>query len=353
MPRTARDKGTAIGRKRYEPHAVAAVLVYCGFRVTNSKDTTCTLAAEMAQRVRQHKRRKEMPSNPCGILWRQYCEQSTLNTMTGDYRTPQVLSNAEQGMHAKKGSSNAINTAILDPSDMEVYKETWKAILELGQAIVEQLTKAINNTNVPPSKLSLLLSFLNNAYQVRPIPEDVFRASGVVTEINQCFQTIAEHADTARKLQAKLIDALYETNNTGVDWDVAQKLLDQQACRTFPVELDDAKEVRHHLELATNWQERLDALMGENELCLSELESLAQEGRSFTFKSKSLVCLEDRIQQAYQLRDRILEWRKVCLISKSDRRSIWKLTDSVDGFPQRPSSKARRTWKIRKRVSSS
>lgn len=273
----------------------------------------------MAQRVRQYKRRKEMPSYPCGILWRQYCEQSTLNT--GDYRTSQERSSADQGIHAKKGSSNAINPAILDPSDMEVYKETWKAILELGQAIVAQLTTAM-----PPSKLSLLLSFLNNSYQVRPIPEDVFRAGGLSTEINQCLQTIAEYADKARKMQAKLIDALYETNQTGVDWDTVQKLLDQQACRAFPVELDDAKEVRHHLELATNWQERLDALVGENELRLSDLENLAQEGRSFTFRSKSLVSLEDRIQQAYQLRDRILEWRKVCCSN-----GCWKFAVAVHG----------------------
>jgi PLU-1-like protein len=280
--------------------------------VTHGK--VSTLAAEMAQRVRQHKRRKEMPANTCGILWRQYCEQSTtLNTMTGDYRTSQARSCVDQGIHAnKKGSSNAIKFAILDPSDMEVYKETWKAIFELGQAIVEQLTKAISNSDVPPSKLSLLLSFLNNAYQVRPIPEDIFRAGGLATDINHCFQTIAEYADKARKMQAKLIDVLYETNHEGVEWEAVQKLLDQQACRGFPVELDDAKEVSHQLELATNWQERLDALVGENELCLSDLESLAQEGRSFTFRSKSLVCLEDRIQQAYQLRDRILEWRKVC-----------------------------------------
>ncbi|CAB9497258.1 Nucleosome-remodeling factor subunit [Seminavis robusta] len=260
--------------------------------------------AEMTRKVNDHKRRRDTP-NHGGLYWRQFCEQSAVAAMTGDYRTS---TNDTQ----KKGKKAMHQTLPADQGELEFHRETWKAILLLGQAIVEQLTKASSSSRVPPTKLSLLLSFLNNAYQVRPMPEDVFRAASVTPDINRSFDFIAEYADKARKVQAKLMDTLYETNDGGVEWDIVQKLLDQQGIRALPVELDDATELHQQLALVADWQSRLDALVEEDELCLSSLEDLAQEGRSFIFRSRSLVCLENRIQKAYQLRDRVLQWRQSC-----------------------------------------
>ena len=206
-------------------------------------------------------------------------------------------------------------------TDVEVQKEIWKAILAFGRAIEEELTKGgssnssnDNNTDTTSfPKLSLLLSFLNNASQVRPIPEDIFRAPSVPPEINNCMNTIMDFADKAKKVQAQITDVLYETYHGGVDLDALQKLLDQSG-RPLSVELDDAAELKRQVGLASNWQQRLDALVGESEFSLSSLEDLANEGRGFAFRTRSLVQLESRIHKAYLLRDRIEEWKKVCYV---------------------------------------
>lgn len=223
--------------------------------------------------------------------------------MTGDFRSREGADKC--GLAAKSEET--------DRTDVAVHKEVWESILVVGQAIEESMTKAAanNKKDAQRPKLSTVQSYLNNAYQVRPIPEDIFRASDVVPAINTCLDKIAGYVNEARKVQAQVMDLLYETNDEGVDLDVLQKLLDQSR-RTLAVEIDDADVLYEQVELGLDWQKRLDALVAENDLCLSGLEELANEGRSFSFRTKSLVCLESRIQKAYHLRDKIVQWRKVC-----------------------------------------
>lgn len=262
--------------------------------------------AEMARKVKQLKRRRATRGGTLEPLsWRKYCEQSTIHAMTGDFRET-------------KGSTGSMKQ--VDPiDDVQVHQEVWKSILKFGQCIEENLNKAACNgrRHVQLLKFSTLTSFLNNAYLVRPVPEDIYRASSVPLSINECFDTIASYVDQARKVQAQLMDLLYETNEEGVDLDALQKLLDQSR-RSLALELDDAKVLHEQVDLGLEWQRRLDAMVAETDLCLSSLEDLAKEGQSFAFRTKSLVCLENRIQKAYQLRDRIMEWRKGCSTDNED-----------------------------------
>lgn len=239
--------------------------------------------------------------------------------MTGDFRDPKSDASTKYAFPAKmlpnnrnKGVDKGFDGHYEQEVDVEVQKEIWKSILAFGRAIEENLD-AVNNSsssrNLP--KLSLLLSFLNNAYHVRPIPEDIFRAPSVPPEINTCLNNIMEYVDAARKKQAELIDVLYDTYHGGVDLEALQKLLDQTG-RALSVELDDAKELRRQVGMCVDWQKRLDDLVGDNELCLNELEELALEGHSFAFRTKSLVQLESRIHKAHLLRERIETWKKVC-----------------------------------------
>lgn len=282
---------------------------------------TVFVTAELARRVRQHKRRKQRTSDlHHRYSWRQHCEESRIKAMTGDFRDPNSNVSTKYAFPASKSSRNG-NKSFSDgfdgsfeqEVDVEIQKEIWKSILAFGRAVEENLkaasTSSNKNNNRP--RLSMLLSFLNNAYLVRPIPEDIFRAPSVPPEINTCLNNIMECVDTARKKQAELIDMLYETHHGGVDLDAFQKLLDQTG-RALSVELDDAQELHRQVRMCVDWQKRLDDLVGDNELCLSSLEKLAQEGHTFVFRTKSLVQLESRIHKAYFLRDRIENWKKVC-----------------------------------------
>lgn len=229
--------------------------------------------------------------------------------MIGDFRRPNLA-----GGNKKVKPAESVN--IFDSNDASTHKEVWASILVFAQAIEEKLTKAAsgNKKDVQLPKLSTLCSFLNNAHQVRPLPGDIFRCSDVPPAIDSCLDNIAYHVDQARSIQAKLMDLLDEANDIGVDLDALQKLLDQSG-RFLAVELDDANILEDEIQLGLDWQKRLDAMVAESDHCLSNLEELAEEGRSFAFRSKSLVCLENRIFKAHQLRDRIVEWKKVCLCS--------------------------------------
>lgn len=241
--------------------------------------------------------------------WREYCEQSTLKSMCGDFRKVDKKSR-RVGEDKTPPKSNVVQSR-----EAEMHKEVWEAILVFGQAIEEKLNKASSGSkkDVELPKLSTLCSFLNNAYFVSPTPREIFLFSDVPIAIDACLSNIATHVDLARNLQAKLMDLLDEANDNGVDLDALQKLLDE-ATRTLAVELDDGKILYEQVLLGLDWQKRLDSMVSENDHCLSSMEELAEEGRSFAFRSKSLVILEGRILKAHRLRDKIVRWKKVSLL---------------------------------------
>lgn len=250
-------------------------------------------------------------------MWRLYIEQSILGLKTSGFSY--LTNNAEARYPFPSAEKKNCDDITGDVSchvenDLEVQKEIWKAVLAFGNAIEEQIKKAGSEggDDLSLPKLSTLMCFLNHAFRVRPIPEDIFRAPSVPPEINACLNNITEYTEKARDIQAELIDLLYDTNSHGVDTEALQKLMEKIG-RALPVELDEAEELNHQLSLVMDWQRRLDVLVEDLEVGLSTLEELAEEGRTFAFRSKSLVQLEHRIHKAYLLRDRFDEWRKVCL----------------------------------------
>jgi len=247
--------------------------------------------------------------------------ESFITSMTGDFRNSNSAASHKYALSPGGNVESNYNDSTVngfsgheEETDVEVQKEIWKSILEFGRTIEEQLAKAStdNSNTAPLPKLSLLLSFLKNAFEVRPIPEDIFRAPSVPPEINTCLNNIMGYINKAKKCEAQLMDLLYETHHSGVDLDALQKLLEQTG-RSFAVDLDDASELRNQVNLYVDWQKKLDAILSEDELKLSVLEDLAQKGRSFAFRTKSLVQLDNRMHKAHLLRDRIKEWKRVCI----------------------------------------
>lgn len=317
--------------------------------------------AENARRVRQHKRRKQAKVIGSGeqqlkpLSWRQCCEETASESMMGDFRPNNSGKNNNMPtkivaqypfpvtMDHYYGEEDTTNnsTKWSETDDhIEVQQEMWKAILAFGQSIEKQLAQATSTTSgnnkdyddgIVVPKLSLLTSFLNNAYKVRPVPEDIFRAPSVPPEINACMNNIMDHVDKARKIQAKLFDLLGEANHGGVDLDALQKLLDQTG-RPIAVELDYAKEMYRLIDVAADWQKRLEELVSEKELSLTSLEELAQEGRRFVFRTRGLVQLESRIHKAYLLRDRIDSWKKVSTRRLLQICAPWSCTCTCPGW---------------------
>ena len=247
-----------------------------------------------------------------------------------------------------------------EENDVEVQKEIWKAILALGNSMLEQLDKASSGNSTSGAvkpKLSILVSFLNHSYQVRPMPESIFRAPSVPPEINTCLNNISDHTESARNSQAELMDLLYNTNHGGVDMEALQKAMEKIG-RTLSIELDEAEELNRQLELVADWQKRLDSLVEDSELCLSSLEELAQEGRTFAFRSMSLVQLEHRIHKAYILRNRINEWKKVSVLLPAFL-FLFSLRHCLMHYPIlvpchiSPVPKMKRPWKIKRKESNS
>jgi hypothetical protein len=261
----------------------------------------------MARRVRQYKRRKATTTTAGTLRWREYCEQSRLTSMNGDFRTRNTVEKEKQSK-----ASGSAKSSDLDVNDAERQEKVWASILVFAQAIEEKLNKAASGSkkNLQAPKLSTLCSFLNNAYHVPPLSGYISISSDVPATFDTCMDNIATYVDQARGVQAKLMDLLDEADDEGVDLDSLQKLLDQ-ASRSLAVELDDAEMVQDQVRLGLDWQKRLDVLVADNEHCLQSLEDLAVEGRAFAFRSKGLVCLESRISKAHKLRDKIVDWKKV------------------------------------------
>lgn len=282
--------------------------------------------ARKCLRKRLHNERFRRPPVASSQSWRTRFER-TYPTMYGDLRS-------DPSLHYPYGSSDAAreSTTEEDVSDASMsmlsesvddMKGVWRSVLSYGQAMEAAMSE--DSSGSKRWYMSDVLSFVQNAYGL-PTPEESFGTRHIVVEqISLCFISILDHVSKARDVQAKLMDRLYDEEREGIDLDSLKKFL-EETDQTLPVKLDESKFLCQQLEVAAQWQARLDAIVERDDngqspdtgtmkcegrtenLCAAE--ELASEGRTHAIRSRSLVLLEKKIERAYRLRDRINEWNQ-------------------------------------------
>jgi len=182
----------------------------------------------------------------------------------------------------------------------------------------------------------------------------------VVEAIDVTMRSLLDACRTAQQEQARLLDLWYEE---GIDADVLRKHLDAlqmssskvaggsaaanttklspTAPASLAVQLDIIPNLRQQVQVVTLWQSSVDTLLkacsgngssssdpetngkdcdkelrqARNDLIL--LEKKLAEARNHTIRSKVLVALENKLERAYQLRDKIRKWQQSTFVTSA------------------------------------
>ena len=221
-----------------------------------------------------------------------------------------------------------------DVSD-EMHKSDWRTLLEGAQSGIATINSSAvtlnggENSNGSKGRfqpqLKDLLVLITQAHAL-PKPEDVFgRRDTISKQISQCLNSILDLIDGARDFLAFLVDALYDTTGEGIDVASVRKGL-QSGISKVKVHLNEVEIVRALLDEVDTWEAKLKSGLEEDEdgefsvssedlnlprQNLSAAEDLALEGKNLSVRPKSWVALDQRIDRAYALRNRIRLWSKV------------------------------------------
>lgn len=209
---------------------------------------------------------------------------------------------------SSRNNNNDDYDSIMD--DWDELPATWDAVLACAHAILEVL---------PSVHLSSLAHFLHQAAQL-PFPEHL--PSGPLSEIDTTLQQLADVYLLARRHQNKLLDLW---GQDGVDLDLIQKQLAATE-QAVAVSLDEMEEMKRQVAVVLEWQNRLETTVysqfsstcdddgsgnvDERRNDLAACEVMLREAGQHGFRGKELVALEQKVERAYALRDRILEWRQ-------------------------------------------
>lgn len=213
--------------------------------------------------------------------------------VSGDYRDAVVAIVKERSASASSLSD-------------EELQATWKAVLACAEACLEQV-----KLKESPVYLSSVLHFLQQAAQL-PAPETVFAAT-TAREIDAAMGGLVEAYIAARGQQALLLDLWGEE---GVDVDVIRKQIEAASVGLI---LDELDEMKRQVNVVLAWQKRLEEAYGQCNTMdeasdrndLLSLERMLLEGRTHGFRCKGMTALEQKIERAYSLRDRILRWKSM------------------------------------------
>ena len=206
-----------------------------------------------------------------------------------------------------------------DDTPMEVeedMKRVWKAVLAHAQELGEELDKA----NKP--LLSQVLAFVKGAHSL-PLPEESYGTRHIVVEgISESMHRILDHVIKAHDAQAKLLDMLYDEDDDGVDTISVRKYMDE-CDSTLAIRLDAMNTLENQLDLAQQWQSRLDelardVLVTDERDDLREAEELLRQACMLGFRWRGQVELEGRVQKAHELRDRLRDWQQSCAEHKKE-----------------------------------
>ncbi|GKY97092.1 hypothetical protein MPSEU_000667700 [Mayamaea pseudoterrestris] len=238
--------------------------------------------------------------------------------MLGDYRksgaadeaaTGETAANpvVEHGVASNNTTADALNV-----------KELWFAVLAYAECLYKDIKSSYQSHLTQRVRLSEVCQFLHRIAKDLPAPE---QACDQLTcdAVDDAMWSLMYALGSAQKQQAKLYDLFYEE---GVDVDTLRKQLDIIA-RECKLELDEMEEWNRQVLAVLDWQARLDAAFTkeDEDVVLSEqvspsrndlvkLELSLEESKQHGFRSKGLLVLEKKLEKAYQLQDRILEWRR-------------------------------------------
>ncbi len=216
-------------------------------------------------------------------------------------------------------------------NDLEGYEndkslmKSWKSILRIGQHINSQFLQSKSPSKICSCdvKLQDLLIILARAHSL-PKPEEIFgKRDSISKQISHCLNAILDNVEFARGVIAHISDAMHEKDEEGVDIKNLCKIIDAKSTKCL-LRIEEIEIVRQMLKEANEWESKLSTpIISENEdivdiSCSEELhlprqslanaEELALCGRSLSLRPQSLSVLDERIQRAYELRNRIREW---------------------------------------------
>ena len=198
---------------------------------------------------------------------------------------------------------------------------SWKSVLKMSHNFASQLTQSSSPSKRTSTsvKLQELLIVLARAYSL-PKPEDVFgRRDSISKQISQNLNVILDNVEFARGVLAHICDSMHENDEEGIDIQKLSKIVDFKSSKCC-IRVEEIEIVKLMLQETQEWESKLSTpIAGEDEVDVSEnlnlpqqslakAEELAVCGRSLSLRPQSLSVLDERIQRAYELRNRIREW---------------------------------------------
>jgi hypothetical protein len=176
----------------------------------------------------------------------------------------------------------------------------WDAVLAAAQSMQQDLVDKQQTLN-----LSEIVAFIGRVHALPPAPPKHNNT------LDAAMNALWNACQGPMRNQAILMDLWVEE---GVLTEVLRKQLTACAKDTTIV-LDDTDDRNRQLSVVMEWQTRVDAAAGQDpdyddgRHDILTLEGFAEEARAHGFRSKGLVALEAKLEKAYQLRDRIIEWK--------------------------------------------
>lgn len=251
--------------------------------------------------------------------WREMYERMKLTSILGQLQNDSVIPyNFNTHASTKSDGGCDINLALTDDD----LKDAWRSILACGKSLERQLSTEGETEKKP--LLSTLITFIGNSCGL-PAPESCFGTHHVVVEeVSHTMGTILAHVEKAQQVLANLRDLLFDGTGEGIDSDNLLKFLDTE-CKSLPFRLREVDDLYAYRIVVVEWESRVVALLDskdEEPACIKQsnslraAERLQSESKSHGYISKPSVQLDNRIQKAYELRDRIMKWKNVCLEGK-------------------------------------
>jgi PLU-1-like protein/PHD-finger len=241
------------------------------------------------------RRRREDAPHETSNAWSARLAQESCVSCAGDYRD--VL--------------GTDSLAAPRPWEDAELQEIWTAVRCCAELMVQQIQSR------PPRSGSIYLSEVwHFLYQVSQLPacrEDTL----TITEQEILVKVLTELVDAYAAIRwsyARLLDLWGEV---GVDPDVILKEIDS-AATSHGIVMDCLCEMKRHVHMVASWQKNVDKVCAgcnttdnhQNKNDLVVLEELLKEGRGHGIQVKGLIALEQKVERANQLQERILLWKE-------------------------------------------
>lgn len=206
--------------------------------------------------------------------------------------------------------------------EIEKAKQIWRSMFAYTKSVLSKMEEARDNTSKPP--LRDLLELVGKAHAL-PTPEEAFgRRDPSSRQMSENMNSVIDAIERGRDCVARILKCLRDDGG-GVEIDVLRKLIEEIE-QTCPVGLSELDTVKRQVHEATLWEEKLENnidhgtadsnasdgedVITEKKLTLEKVENLVSNGRNLTLRPRSLVLLQNRVEDAHSLRRRIVVWNE-------------------------------------------